>query len=75
MLFRSLRSAREFMPRHDQFMFSDADFRCTVMFGGPGNGSSYVLPTDAKGFPRETLMRYHTILKEEKYFRNYDQLF
>lgn len=58
-------SAKKFLPPHDQFTFTDVGI-------GAGENTFY---TEPKGYPRETLMRYHTIWEERERLLGYDQIF
>jgi Glycosyltransferase family 6 len=60
------RSARTFFPPHDEVVFTDEP---SVFVG------ANAFYTDPKGYPRETLMRYHTILGIKDALKNYDQAF
>lgn len=58
-----------FLPNHDRsfFLFSD----CKTQFGG----NIIQTKVQPKGYPNETLLRYHTFLEHEELFRDIDYLF
>lgn len=58
-----------FLPKHDKtfFLFTD----CNTEFGG----NVVKIKTRPKGYPNETLMRYHTFLGSEDKFKDMDYLF
>lgn len=58
-------SARKFFPVHDPIVFTDE----------PSEFFQHAFYTEAKGYPRETLMRYHTMLMVEDFLRTYEQIF
>lgn len=60
-------TARHFWPRAHTIMFTD-DPRHIC-------GLDHVFKIEPKGYPGETLMRYHTILGQEKFLRDYDFVF
>src|ERR1700676_1760579 len=62
---RMFKSAKTFFPPHDAIVFTDSAYLWTRT----------IIYTEPKGFPRETLMRYHTMLGAKDVLKDYDQLF
>jgi histo-blood group ABO system transferase len=60
-------TARHFWPRAHTIMFTDEPRHIC--------GLDHVFKTEAKGYPNETLMRYHTMLSQEKFLADYDHIF
>lgn len=70
-----MESAKTFMPKHDQFVFTDLyKGWASIRFHGESDSPTFFY-TEPKGYPRETLMRYHTILSKKDLFLKYDQIF
>lgn len=60
------RSAIKFFPLHDPYVYTDEPSAFLQ------EGAFF---TEAKGYPRETLMRYHTMLEHIDLWESYDQIF
>lgn len=72
---RMMDSAKQFMPLHDQFVFTDDSSLLSGWSSFPDFQTWNYIYTEAKGHPRETLMRYHTILTQRERLMKYDQIF
>ena len=60
-------SSRRFWPEVETIVFTDEPYRI--------HGSNMCVYTEPKGYPGETLYRYHTFLKAEELLRRFDHVF
>lgn len=64
---RMINSAHRYWPGTQIVVFTDEPYRV--------QGADVYVKTEPKGYPGETLMRYHTFLKAESVLRRFDHIF
>lgn len=64
---RMVNSAKRYWPEAKTIVFTDEPYRV--------QGADAYVRTEPKGYPTETLLRYHTFLKAESVLRQYDHVF
>jgi len=64
---RMIASAHRFWPEAKTIVFTDDPYRV--------QGSDFYVRTEPKGYPGETLYRYHTFLKSEELLHKFDNIF
>ena len=69
---RLIETSRKYFVPHDVILFTD---RPSVNKGDTEWPVKKVVQTEALGYPRATLMRYHTVLTEKRLLSEYDYIF